>query len=108
MDKGEYVKYKCLCCGYMTLETRTEFDICPVCFWEDDAYIIMDEKSNSITSLYNETEDVSQEKLLDIKSGANHGLTLREGQENYKKYGACEKDMKKHVRKPRKSEFSTE
>ncbi len=56
----------------------------------------------------NETEYVSQEKLLDIKSGANHGLTLREGQENYKKYGACEKDMKKHVRKPRKSEFSTE
>ncbi|WP_309446938.1 CPCC family cysteine-rich protein [Clostridium sp.] len=48
------MKYKCLCCGYMTLETSAEFDICHVCFWEDDVYIIMDEKSKLITSLYNE------------------------------------------------------
>lgn len=102
------MKYKCFCCGYMTLEARAEFDICPVCFWEDDVYIIVDEKSKSITSLYNEAGDIPEDKLLDIKSGANHGLTLREGQENYKKYGACEKDMKKHVRRPRKSEFPTE
>ncbi|MDR3593511.1 MAG: CPCC family cysteine-rich protein [Clostridium sp.] len=38
----------------MTLETSAEFDICHVCFWEDDVYIIMDEKSKLITSLYNE------------------------------------------------------
>lgn len=26
----------CPCCGYATLETRGEFEICPICFWEDD------------------------------------------------------------------------
>ena len=40
--KGDFglKKYKCLCCGYQTLDTRGEYDICPVCFWEDDAYLI--------------------------------------------------------------------
>lgn len=53
-------------------------------------------------------QDVTEDILLAIKSGANHGLTLREVQENYKRYGACEKDMKKHVPRPRKSKFPTE
>jgi hypothetical protein len=26
----------CPCCGYATLETRGDFEICPICFWEDD------------------------------------------------------------------------
>ena len=26
----------CPCCGYWTLEVFAAFDICPVCFWEDD------------------------------------------------------------------------
>jgi len=25
----------CPCCGYKTLETRNEFDICKICWWED-------------------------------------------------------------------------
>lgn len=99
------MKYKCLCCGYVTLDSRAEFDICPVCFWEDDVYLIIDEEAKNISSLYNELEDIQEEKLLDIPSGANHGLTLREGRENYKKYGACEMDMKENVREPRKSEY---
>ncbi|MFT9821054.1 CPCC family cysteine-rich protein [Lysinibacillus sp. NPDC056185] len=28
--------FKCHCCGYLTLESRGEYDVCPVCFWEDD------------------------------------------------------------------------
>jgi cysteine-rich CPCC protein len=28
--------YRCPCCGYLTLPARGEYDICPVCFWEDD------------------------------------------------------------------------
>ncbi len=32
-------KYQCLCCGCKTLESRGKFDICPVCFWEDDTYL---------------------------------------------------------------------
>ncbi|CAL2104427.1 protein of unknown function [Tenacibaculum sp. 190130A14a] len=26
----------CPCCGYKTLESRNEFDICKICWWEDD------------------------------------------------------------------------
>ena len=28
--------YPCPCCRYKTLAERGGFDICPVCFWEDD------------------------------------------------------------------------
>ncbi|MCM1090183.1 MAG: CPBP family glutamic-type intramembrane protease [Muribaculum sp.] len=97
----EMKKHKCLCCGYKTLDARGDYDICPVCFWEDDAYIIFGE--DSIKSLYYEDEPTENE-LLDIPSEANHGLTLRQGQENYCLYGACEKEMLPYVRKPRMSE----
>lgn len=32
------MKYKCPCCGYYTFDERPSgsYDICPVCFWEDD------------------------------------------------------------------------
>lgn len=53
------MKYKCLCCDYMTLETRAEFDICLFAFWKMMCIIIMDEKSNSITSLYNEAIEIT-------------------------------------------------
>ena len=29
-------KFKCPCCGQMTLEDVNENSICPVCGWEDD------------------------------------------------------------------------
>lgn len=28
--------YPCPCCGYKTLSSRAHYDICAVCFWEDD------------------------------------------------------------------------
>lgn len=95
-------KYRCLCCGYKTMESRGEFDICPVCFWEDDVYL--DFSNDTITNLYSDKEP-RLEELLDIRSGANHGLTLREGIENYKAYGACEKDMLEYVRPPKVEEI---
>ncbi len=89
-------KYKCLCCGYQTLDTRGEYDICPVCFWEDDAYLAFSEKT--IRGIYYDNEPAIDE-LLDIPSGANHGLTLRQARENYRSFGACEKEMLPYVRK---------
>lgn len=32
-DEGPFA---CPCCGYLTLDERGEFEICNVCFWEDD------------------------------------------------------------------------
>lgn len=94
-------KHKCLCCGYRTLKERGGYDICPVCFWEDETYPII--HNNSIDVLKRSgnyrSEEYSGEDVLDIPSGANHGLTLRQGRENYKKYGACEESMVCHVRK---------
>ena len=29
-------KYTCPCCGYKTLDDEHEYEICPICYWEDD------------------------------------------------------------------------
>ncbi len=28
--------YPCPCCSFLTLSGRGDYEICPVCFWEDD------------------------------------------------------------------------
>ena len=59
-------KYACLCCGYLTLSERPSgtFEICPVCFWEDDGTL---EASSG--------------------SGPNH-MTLGEARANFRRLGA--------------------
>lgn len=64
----------CPCCDYVTLPERGNYLICPVCFWEDDG------------------GDIDK---LDLHSGPNH-ITLRQGRENFKKYGACDESMVKN------------
>ena len=79
-------RYPCPCCGYLTLPAPKEHAIayiCPVCYWENDAFIVSD----------NEPSD------------ENHGMTLKAGRDNYKAFGACSKDMLIHVRKPKPEEF---
>ncbi|NMG65844.1 hypothetical protein GPA19_12895 [Azoarcus indigens] len=61
---------QCDCCDYFTIPEGEDFEICPVCFWEQDASGI---------------SEPSQ------PSGANHGLSLLEGRENFKTLGACDK-----------------
>lgn len=76
--------FACPCCGYMTFSVRQNgtYDICPVCFWEDDPIQLADP---------------------DYEGGANR-VSLRQGQLNFKEYGACEKEMIKNVRQPKKEE----
>ena len=95
-------KFACPCCGCRTLNERGAYDICPVCFWEDDAYIVV--KDGVISGIRFDSE-VCDDDLLDGPSGAHHGLTLREGRDNYRRLGACEESMRMHVRKPRRSEL---
>lgn len=33
------MKYTCPICGYKTLDYLHEYDICPICFWEDDSIV---------------------------------------------------------------------
>ena len=71
-------KVACPCCGYLTLDERGTFEICPVCFWEDDGIA---------------------EKYPNEESSAN-GISLDRGRANFLRIGACEEDMTKYVRPP--------
>lgn len=73
-------RHKCKCCGYYTLvgtEEDIAWDICPVCFWENDVF----------------------EENPKAYSGANHE-TLEQGRENYRKYAACDLRSVNSVRLP--------
>jgi uncharacterized Zn finger protein (UPF0148 family) len=75
--------YVCDCCGHKTMnEKRSGYEICPVCFWQDDGYI-------------------DDEGYYD--TGANH-VNLSEAQANYKEFGACEKRVVDYVREPHEDE----
>jgi hypothetical protein len=78
-------KYKCPCCGFYTFDEKLNgnYDICPVCFWEDDPIQLED----------NEYE-----------GGANR-VSLIQARHNFLLFGACEEEMKKHVRKPKEDEL---
>lgn len=75
---------RCPCCGYKTLSERAAFDICPVCFWEDDGQ---------------DDHDADQ-----CRGGPNGSLRLREARENYKAFGASQERLITHVRLPRQEE----
>ncbi|AKN31284.1 hydrolase [Clostridium carboxidivorans P7] len=79
------MKYKCPCCGYYTFAEKPNgnYDICEVCFWEDDPIQLKD-------STY--------------EGGANH-VSLIQAQKNFLKFGACEQEMVVHVRKPKPEEL---
>lgn len=71
------MSFPCPCCGYKTFseEPNGTYDICPVCYWEDDGFQYHD----------------------DI--GAN-GITLKQAQKNFAKYGAIKKEFVSEVRLP--------
>ena len=77
-DDQNMKRFRCPCCGYYTLPDKGEYDICPVCFWEDDPV---------------------QEEDPDYEGGANE-LSLNECRENYRLYGACEQRFTGRVREP--------
>ncbi len=67
----------CPYCGYYILnETPGSYEICEICFWEDD---------------------FEQFKDPTYAGGAN-AVSLKEAQKNFEKFGCCEKHLIKHVR----------
>jgi hypothetical protein len=71
-------KFPCPCCGYLTLDEERVFDICPVCFWEDDN-IQFDDPN--------------------YRGGANDE-SLNEARENFSVFRASEKRIRRYVRDP--------
>lgn len=80
------LKYQCPCCEFYTYPIPPKDDvgyICPICFWENDAFL------NSDTE----------------PSKCNHGITLQDAKTNFKKFNACEFDMIPYVRPPKDDEL---
>ena len=75
---------RCPCCDYYTLPERGRYDICRVCFWEDDGTL----------------EDHAS-------SGPNH-MTLGEGRANFRKLGAVTKRVRVYVLPDGKERYRTE
>lgn len=75
---------RCPCCRHRTLAERGGFEICAVCFWEDDGQD--DHDANA------------------VRGGPNGSLSLTEARRNYLRIGACEDRAVPHVRKPRPDE----
>lgn len=76
---------RCPCCGCKTLRERTAFEICEVCFWEDDGQ-----------------DDVDADECC---GGPNGSLSLSQARANYLRFGACEEAMIVNVRPPRPEEL---
>jgi hypothetical protein len=78
------MKYTCPCCGYKTLDEEPPgtFDICPICYWEDDNIQFADP---------------------DYAAGANK-ISLRQAQKNYFSFGAAEKRFQGKVRSANKAD----
>lgn len=77
--------YPCPCCGFLTISegTHQTFEICPVCYWEDDEVQFCNP---------------------DFQGGANQE-SLNEARENYKKFGASSKRYIINVRAPTPGEI---
>jgi len=77
-------KYTCPCCGYMTLaeKTRGSYEICEICFWEDDPVQFEDP---------------------DSEGGANE-VSLKRAQKNFQLFGAAERRNIKNVKKPNRED----
>ena len=71
--------FPCPCCGHMSFDEKPgSYDICPICFWEDDA-----------VQLQSDWWD---------RGGAN--IPLRQAQRNYAKFGAEQERLLQHCRAP--------
>jgi hypothetical protein len=81
---GAAKSFRCPCCKSRTLRGRGHFELCPVCWWEDDGQ-----------------DEADAERVL---GGPNGELSLRRAQANFQKFGAAEEIFKDRVRPPQPDE----
>jgi hypothetical protein len=78
-------KISCPCCGYKTISDRGGFEICPICFWEDDGQ-----------------DDADADK---VRGGPNGMLSLTRARQNFRRCGAPDKKYVGNVRRPNPEEM---
>jgi enoyl-CoA hydratase len=74
------VFYHCPCCRYPTLPSRGSFELCPICFWEDDGQ-----------------DDHDAQR---VRGGPNGLLNLEAARLNFARIGACAPSSLSVVRMP--------
>lgn len=79
--------HPCPCCGYLTLSQRGYYEICPVCFWEDDGQ---------------DNHDADE-----VRGGPNRGLSLTKARTNFAVMGASDERRLSLVRNPLPEEHPT-
>jgi hypothetical protein len=77
--------YPCRCCRHNTLTMRGQFDICPLCSWEDDGP---------------DNHDAEE-----VRGGPNGILSLSEARQNFAAFGACQERFLKLVRPAEEGEW---
>lgn len=76
--------YYCPCCKYLTLSSRGGYNICAVCFWEDDG---QDDHDADV-----------------VRGGPNKG-SLTTARASFRRIGACDEALVPHVRPPLPNEM---
>jgi hypothetical protein len=64
LDPAERVR--CPCCGYPTLGERAAYEICPLCWWEDDGQ--------------------GDAEADEVWGGPNHGYSLAQARRNFREF----------------------
>lgn len=80
MSKSERKRVACPCCGFLTLSDRGGFEMCPVCWWEDDGQ-----------------DDIDSDI---VRGGPNGELSLSQARVNFRSVGASDPRFVKSVRPP--------
>jgi hypothetical protein len=76
--------YRCPCCGFKTLHGRAGFELCPVCWWEDDGQ---------------DEHDAGQ-----VRGGPNGNLSLTDARRNFALYKTFDPQFATNVRQPQNDE----
>lgn len=77
--------FACPCCGYATLGEVAGYEICPICFWEDDG---------------------QDDPKADVNYGGANKVSLTQGRINFIQYGVSDLKDKKHIRKPNEDDVN--
>jgi hypothetical protein len=85
MSAPTSIAARCLCCGFRTISKPEAFELCEVCWWQDDGQ---------------DDSDADE-----IRGTVNGKLSLSGARRNFKSFGAADERFVSHVRAARADEL---